>query len=225
MSWTADAASYTGASTDTWTDDTVDGADTVADEVWVCTATPNDGDDNGSTATDSVTVADICNSGIVALSASGIDFVEICAGSFDMGCTAGQTNCNSDESPVMPVTLTRNYYLSQTEVTQGQYQALMGTNPSSFSTCGSTCPVEMVSWHMAAAFANAVSAAEGLTECYSCSGSGSSVSCSLAVGIYTCEGYRLPTEAEWEGAARCGEDLLFAGSNTCLLYTSPSPRD
>ena len=40
MSWTADAASYTGASTDTWTDDTVDGVDTVADEVWVCTATP-----------------------------------------------------------------------------------------------------------------------------------------------------------------------------------------
>ena len=122
-----------------------------------------------------MTVADICNSGIVALSASGIDFVEICAGSFDMGCTAGQSGCRTNESPVMPVTLTRNYYLSQTEITQGQYQALMGTNPSYFSSCGTDCPVEYLTWHMSAEYANEVSAAEGLTECYSCSGSGSSV--------------------------------------------------
>jgi formylglycine-generating enzyme required for sulfatase activity len=89
---------------------------------------------------------------------------------------------------------------------------MMGTNPSHFSSCGSDCPVEEVSWHMSAAFANVVSDSEGLERCYICTGSGSSTSCTIAVEPYSCGGYRLPTEAEWEAAARCGEDTLYAGS-------------
>ena len=138
--------------------------------------------------------------------------IKIAAQTFEMGCTAGMSDCGSDESPAHDVTLTNDFYIAETEVTQAEYETMMGTNPSHFSSWGPNWPVESVNWHESAAFANAVSDSEGLEQCYTCTGSDTSTDCSIAVEPYSCGGYRLPTEAEWEAAARCGEDTLYAGS-------------
>ena len=135
-------------------------------------------------------------------------FVLIPAGTFQMGCTTGDSDCSELERPVHDVELTRSFYMSQTEVTQGLWKEVMGSNPSRFSSCGDDCPVENVSWNDAAEFSNKLSEMEGLELCYEIS------PLNIHFKGLDCEGYRLPTEAEWEYAARGGEKYIYAGSNT-----------
>jgi formylglycine-generating enzyme required for sulfatase activity len=131
------------------------------------------------------------------------DMVRVEGGTFQMGSTDG----DSDEKPVHSVTV-KSFYMGKYEVTQKEWVEIMGTNPSYFK--GDNLPVETVTWHEVIEYCNKRSLKEGLTPAYR--GSGDSITCN-----FSASGYRLPTEAEWEYAAKGGDKdyltLTYAGSN------------
>ena len=118
------------------------------------------------------------------------DMVLVQGGTFTMGCTSKQGNdCHDYENPAHQVTLS-SFYISKYEVTQALWQEVMGANPSSFKGCDS-CPVENVSWNDVQGFIRKLNQISG-------------------------KNYRLPTEAEWEYAARGGSasrGYKYSGSN------------
>lgn len=120
-----------------------------------------------------------------------MEFVQIPLGTFQRGSNSPLAEDN--ERPVATVTISKPYDLGKYEVTQGQWEAVMGKNPSHFVACGEDCPVESVSWSMANEFLWRVNELERDSS-------------------YK---YRLPTEAEWEYAARAGtESDTYAGNLT-----------
>jgi formylglycine-generating enzyme required for sulfatase activity len=139
------------------------------------------------------------------ITGDGYEAVLVPAGTFTLGCTKEQgSDCYDWEKPAHQVTISRPYYLMRSEVTQSLYESVTGKNPSHFK--GSDLPVEQVSWYDAVRFANALSKKEGLGTCYTI-GSGEEPSVKLK-GL-DCQGWRLPTSAEWEWAARGAEEAKY----------------
>ena len=126
------------------------------------------------------------------------EFVLIKGGTFQMGSPETEAWRSADET--QHTVIVSDFYMSKYELTQKEYQQITGKNPSSFS--GGELPVENVSWLDAIAYCNARSEAEGLTPVYSVDGQKVSWDRSA-------NGYRLPTEAEWEYACRAGMDTPF----------------
>jgi len=146
----------------------------------------------------------------------GINLVLIPSGTFRMG--SGEGEGEADEHPSHEVKISRPFYLGIHEVTQGQYRAVMGNNPSWFfidsgikdATKGSPDdqqPVESVTWFQAVRFCNELSRREGLKPFYAIMGA------DVRVLDWTGTGYRLPTEAEWEYACRAGSQTRFSFGN------------
>lgn len=129
-------------------------------------------------------------SGICSFTINGVAFnmIQVEGGTFTMGATPEQHYHDSDEMPTHSVTLT-SFYVGETEVTQALWQAVMGSNPSYFK--GDTNPVEEISWHDCHDFVRKLNSLTG-------------------------KSFRLPTEAEWEFAARGGnksKGFQYSGSN------------
>jgi len=158
----------------------------------------------------------ICVFAVVLLLTTGIGlhaqtnipegFVRINGGTFTMGSPANEPG-RYDVEVQCQVTVS-SFYMGRTEVTQKEYQEVMGTNPSRFK--GDNLPVEQVSWFDAVEYCNRRSQREGLTPAYTISGSGDN---RTVTWNQNANGYRLPTEAEWEYACRAGTITPFSTGN------------
>ena len=127
----------------------------------------------------------------------GMTFNLIPAGIFTMGSPSDEPGRDNDETQHQ-VTLSQSFYMQTTELTQAQWTAVMGSNPSYFSGC-SDCPVEQVSWDDVQTF---------ITE----------------LNTWGEGAYRLPTEAEWEYAARAGTTTAFANGDISVTDCSYDPN-
>lgn len=132
------------------------------------------------------------------LSEAPENFVLITGGTFEMG-SPDMEGWRSEDETQHTVTVS-DFYMSMYEVTQTEYAEVMGNNPSSFS--GDALPVENISWLDAVAYCNARSELEGLTPAYAIDGQ-------TVTWDRSADGYRLPTEAEWEYACRAGTVTPF----------------
>ena len=155
-----------------------------------------------NTKTKIINKSDPATAGTVIKNSVGMEFVYIPPGDFIMGSSEDEIKKAlievskyqndtardrfANETPLRKISIKDGFWMGKYEVTQAQWQALMDGNPSNFKECGANCPVEQVSWDNAQVFVEKLNAEDDGLE------------------------YRLPTEAEWEYAARAGTTTAFA---------------
>ncbi|GAB1371835.1 hypothetical protein MASR1M45_18970 [Candidatus Kapaibacterium sp.] len=140
------------------------------------------------------------------------EMVFVPAGSFIMGSTGRTTASTSYETPTHKVTISKDFLIGKYEVTQKKFREIMGSNPSPF--VDDSLPVERVTWYEAVEYCNRLSEKMGLQPCYT--GSGNNIVCN-----FTSNGYRLPTEAEWEYACKAGTTTDYFSGNLTVEGCSP----
>lgn len=136
--------------------------------------------------------------GAVISNRLGMRLVYIAPGSFEMGSPPTEKGRNPDEAP-HTVTLTRGFYLGQTEVTRAQWRQLMGSDPAGNGGCGPDCPVTQVTWEECLTFIGRLNVLEKTDR------------------------YRLPSEAEWEYACRAGAQTAFSAGDISALHCETDP--